>query len=394
MNFYALLPLLSLFTSITLGVYVFFLDPKNSLNRLYAIYVASMALYELGAFLTFIAPSPADALLANKFSILAADFSSALIIHFCFVFIRKDSITNLWYSLIYLPPVILTFFEIQKNAAYIAAQPTYWGYEFVAGPMYVVYSIFAFSYVLFAVFLCLKNRPKMSVKEKKQISLMVIAILIPLGGSVVTDTIPSIFFGVKSVPLATLYTAIFSAMIAYGMRKYGPIKLSESVAAETIIETMADFVVVVSEDMRVMDINSSFSAFLDMKKSDLVGKPISTIPISFKTLLSQVAEQKAVRNYEKELVSLTADKPITLSINATAIYSGSEVTGYVLVMHDMSHTKELIVNLEKTKKEIEAKQLKLEEDAAQLKKMNDLMINRELKMAEMKKDMERLQAKA
>jgi uncharacterized radical SAM superfamily Fe-S cluster-containing enzyme len=126
-----------------------------------------------------------------------------------------------------------------------------------------------------------------------------------------------------------------------------------------------------------------------------MNKPISSILKSQGDL--KIANEDFFNYPWKDVRMQIADKnggkPTSVLVNGSFVISSGKKQGLVLVMHNMTQIDELIDNLKKKTEESEASKQKLIENMEELKKLNDLMLGRELRIAELKKQVADLENK-
>ncbi|MBN1462098.1 MAG: hypothetical protein JW922_00290, partial [Paludibacteraceae bacterium] len=89
MNPFALSGLLTGITSFAMGVFVYFKNPKNKVNRLWSLFTFSVAIWGFGAFKIGITKQPDQALIWWKVAHIGVILIPVLFIHFINTFLAR-----------------------------------------------------------------------------------------------------------------------------------------------------------------------------------------------------------------------------------------------------------------------------------------------------------------
>jgi PAS domain S-box-containing protein len=153
---------------------------------------------------------------------------------------------------------------------------------------------------------------------------------------------------------------------------------------EAILASIGDGLVMVGIEGNIIYVNKSFEEMLGWKMQEVVGKSmvevvptedINRILVQFKEeILSQVLNgEKFVADLTNPFYFIRRDKSrFPVSIIVTPVALGEKIIGAVETFRDITHEKEITESL--------ATQVK------KLQHMNDLMVGRELRMVELKKE--------
>ncbi len=127
------------------------------------------------------------------------------------------------------------------------------------------------------LYLAIRYHSKLIDKVKKaQVRLLIIGLFIPLILFLVSGVILP-YSGMTIPDLTTTGLFIMIVFIGYGIRKYKLFILTPAVAAETILNTMADALFLVSLEGEIVSTNKAACQLLRYQESQLIGQRIEVI---------------------------------------------------------------------------------------------------------------------
>ncbi|MEG3225494.1 MAG: hypothetical protein BME94_08335 [Methanobacteriales archaeon Met13] len=209
-------------------------------------------------------------------------FVPALMLNIALTFRGKFEFheNKLKYLLIYLPAIVLSILGIGTNLIFDNAVMEYYGWTYNIPADATLFALMSFWTILWAIiatiifFSYYKNSKE--DMERKQAKYIFIGLYVPLILSLVSDIIFPIFW--QKVPEMTMTPIpIGLAIIAYGMWKYQFPVLTPSLAADKIINTMSNILIILDHKKRIFKINPAVSILLGYAEEDLHGKDIKFI---------------------------------------------------------------------------------------------------------------------
>jgi PAS domain S-box-containing protein len=204
------------------------------------------------------------------------------------------------------------------------------------GPSFWLNVVYSYSLLLAGSFVLLRRVRRSTDLYRYQIILLWVAVFIPWSGNVVYifKLLPN--FYVDLTPLGFLLSAL--ALVAAFFR-FQFVDLSP-MARSTVLENLADGLLVLDEQHRVVDLNSKAVSIFGHEPETLIGQPIAEILSTFcksaqgwsfpdgralqKTFLETITFVKGGQSsyYELQISPLAADK--------------SHVVGYVVLLRDVT----------------------------------------------------------
>jgi PAS domain S-box-containing protein len=391
-----------------LAGFVLFKDPKSSLNRVCALLCVSFAIWSFGDLLTNIY------LKTNPFFSIGWCIFPSFALWFILVFTKKKRIFKYWiiYLLFFLLPLIFIYKQWQGLLLVdIATTPYAWFTVWSKSIWTYLYYAYYLSFILTGFYLVFDfMRKTKDFAEKSQAKIiLIVGIITLILGSVTNVLLPEL--KIHIVPsIASILTTIWAAGTVYAITKYGLMTVTPTLATEAVIMSLTDSLILVNLEGKITFANKTTSDLLGYKGGELIGKSIDFLTEgkpSFEGLL----KEEIIRNYETNYVSGSGEK-IPVSLNSSLIKDKSgKLAGAVVIAHDIREIRKLIAELgekiktlevasrkaEKTRlatlnilEDVEETRIALQERVAELEKFNKLSVGRELKMIELKEEIQRL----
>lgn len=358
MNF---LPFLHFFVFLAyscLLIFILWKDPKSLLNRICAALMACFVIWSFGSIFIYNPLVSIDTviLVNNLISIGWIGFA-CIFLWFALIFTEKKKIleTRITYPLIFILPLLLIYKQWTGflTVDYIKQS---WGWESVwAGTIWAyLFFLYYLSFMAIGLYLILNFGRK--IKEpinKKQAKIIFITALIALVFSTLTDVILPVLDLVVLPSFGNIISLIWVSGIVYAIAKYKLMAITPVTAAENIISTMTDSLILLDRQGNIVTVNKATSDLSGYGKDELKGKPIE---IFFKekdfknSLLDTAIKKEAIRNYELNLKTKSEDNiPVIFSSSAMVDRAGGMV-GIVCNIKDISKRKQAEDRLKEEKK--------------------------------------------
>lgn len=343
-----------------------------------------------------IASTPATSLLWSRGTDATAVLASGFLLRFIFIsiypeFMKRRLIVWGYLSLAVLAAVIVT---VTPFSTYETVK-TWWGYYPHHAIGFYILNTYVVISGVFILLLPLYNFKSLNDQQQKQMRIFIVSFMIPIiGGTVSEVIIPAI--GMQTPPLTTILFSITGVSMAYAIWKYHFLSFTPGLLLKEIFNTIKDIIIVIDANSGITLANSKFSKITSMTSEKLLGVPIQKVLYEVRgQLLSNDFFWKSPIHNRRMFVNSgdSAANDVPIMLDCVTILDGDSLQGAVLYGRDMTQMDLLLEELQKKTIDLESSKKQLESRVQEIEKFNTIMVGRELKMAEMKKDMEALQAK-
>ncbi len=269
-------------SSICIGLFVYFNSSKKNLAKLFLLFTIAGFYWSLTGFLLRDASIFEQALLMQKIGGLWP-FCIAIFAHFAFFYIKIDKFFKnkiLFYTVLYAPAVFFSFFEITTNEITIVVKSSlgFWTSSTPQGSiLYIASTVWSWSISTIAIFFVLlhliKEKPS---KKKAQTKFVFIGLCTPFFLSTFSESIFPLF----SMPLFKMTVPGFGLgliFIGYAIYKYELFEINPTIAADEIISTMQDYLILTNEEKKIQTVNPSILKTTKYSKDDLIGEKIDIL---------------------------------------------------------------------------------------------------------------------
>ncbi len=207
-------------------------------------------------------------------------------------------------------------------------------------------------------------------KVKKQTWFLIIAIVIPFIGGVLTQgVLPQ--FHIRIFPVGIPLNTINALIIAYALIKYGSSVIDPSAIASSVTKIMHNGLIVTDSKSIIVLTNPFIEQFLGYQENELVGKEVRVIfsdtqsYLDFESKITSVLKTQEAVGPEEMIVASSAGEKMPINLYASNYqdkFNGQEAR--ILVLADIQKLKSLQEQLKEEKENIEQK---VEERTYQLK---------------------------
>ncbi|UCF99970.1 MAG: response regulator [Spirochaetaceae bacterium] len=211
---------------------------------------------------------------------------------------------------------------------------------------------------------------------RMQVAIVSIGVLLPVAGSIFTLLGLAPTFHRDMVPITF---AVGHLIVAWGLFRYRLLDIVP-IARNTVVEAMADAVLVLDAQNRVADLNPAAERLIDLPSSKAIGQPAGQVLSTFEHLFDRI------RNIEQAHEQITVgsgknQRIFELTILPLRDRSG-RLTGRLIMAHDISEREHSLSELNRYRDNLERI---VEERTAELKREIEERTNLETQLRQSQK---------
>ena len=432
-SIFTFLDLFSAIVFFLLGYYVFLKDTKRMANRLFFIFTLALTIVAISSFqLRLIGfkpglpseeatkPVPREKLYLLDFwnwvGWIGISFVASLLFHLTLVILEKKKLLEKKKYYIFIIYLLSFLFLFWVSFSEVAETNFYF---------YFLFTIYFISTCLTSFFLLIKEYFTLkSPQEKIKISYFIIGFLISAVGAIILDVLMPLvksgeFWGVT---YSLYFTTLGYIFIAIGILRHS-LFIDYREILETIFKRLAELVIVTDKEGLILLTNEITQAKLNLREEEILNQNISQLFKEKETWPSLREKlKKQGETLEEKLTLLTKEKeeiPFLVSISQTkegVILVGRDIkellsyqeklkeevqkrtqelqeTKSILEVKVQARTKELQELADSLEEQVQERTQELQKRVEELERFHKLTLGRELKMIELKREIERLRKK-
>ena len=330
---------LTMLAIFALGVFVLNRERYSSVSLSFFLMTIPAGVWLLTFSFMYCSKAEAVALWWAKAAYLGVPFIPAAIYYFTVKVLRlytqhKKMVWASWLASACFSAVIIgTSWMIQRPYQY------WWGFY----PKYELISVFYLAYFFGMMLVCLnyyriEYKKPYSKTHQRRVKSLLIAFAVAYLASV--DYLPK--FGVAVYPFGYVCILVFIVLTARTITRYRLVDITSSFAAEKIIGTMEDALLVLDNENIIRVANDAAAELFYLPKENLMGKHISSITASFSSIGGlDSASNTYEQHYEIEHTLLKSGKKIYLSVARSSMKDALGLPmATILILKDMTQMKE------------------------------------------------------
>lgn len=344
----AILCLISASITFGLGVFVFARNPKNRENQLFLFLCTAGSFW---AFFEFMLRQANDVSFAFVWNIIGSVWviTIPVSIHFVLVFthhpLGKKKYFPIIFTLFYIPALVFLIYDVAHAWTYQFTFIEGYGFDSTPEPSHLLYIpeiIYAFTIAFTSIITCIWSyykTPEKDEKVRKQALLVLMGISFPSGAGLIGIIFFSNISNGLSVAVAIGYLG-FAICISIAILRYGLFIVSPRTAADTIIGTIPDALILTTCDGKIITINPSG---LHMMGSDKGKKDNSHIrkfieESDFSRIIQKIEQNGSVS--DEEILFSGESGPVPVSISASDVRDpDGKMVGLVFIIRDITDRK-------------------------------------------------------
>jgi len=364
MNVFSYISLAAFFVCFFLGNFIYHRNTKSQLNIMIAVLSIIVGFLAFAEFQYRQTSDFQTAYLWLKISGLWP-IVPAILLHISLIFTGKTNLlkNKLIYVLIYAPALIIAILAVDTNWLLQGIVNEYWGWTYIYPRNSLFFYIMSLWTVLCAFFaggICFWYYLKTKDIKRLQAKYLIAGLYLPLLISMFSDVIlPNMSIRIPETTM--MMSTIGIGFISYGIWKYRFPALTAAIAADQIVSTMSNFLIMLDHKRNIVTINNATTALLGYSKEELIGKPLEYL---FKDQTWEASNNLSnntsdtIVNFETCLKSKYDDLiPVLLSKSVIKDENGN-VMGIVCIGNNIIEIKEA---KDKIKASLDEKELLLKE---------------------------------
>jgi PAS domain S-box-containing protein len=274
-------------------------------------------------------------------------FTVALLFHFILIFTEKTKLfsNKLVVFLIYAPAAFFSFLELTTNLVSGELVKGTWGYTYniqETSFLFWIGSTWLFTLAIFGLVLSLRYCSKVTNTKKTQAKFVSFGFSIPLFSSLISQVYP-ILSEIQIPDFSVISTTALCVFVGYAIWKHNLFLLNPITAAENIISTMPDGLILVDVEGKIISTNKSMLNLLNYSESELLEKPIDLLleNKNFSIERLEKMDRNGLKNYEITFKPKTGNT-IPVNISASLIRDKEGKTqGAVAIVRDITEKKKM-----------------------------------------------------
>lgn len=333
-----------------LTVFVIWKSPRALINWACAGIPACLAVWSFAFIFVHNPEVPKDTakFFMNIASIGWVSFSSFLLL-FLLIFTRNKKILRpgTVYFVLFIVPAVFIYEQWAGHLLSDLARQSYgWGSVWARSIWPYLFFAYVVSFAAVGLYLVYSYmRSAETLCERKSARVIYAAgIMTFIFGPITDILLPEL--NLQRIPnIANLIGLIWNSGIIYAVVRYKLLVLTPAIAAENIISTMADALILAGPDSVMLTVNQYACDLLGYKREELVGKPFSNIlpmrSLSGESVFEELIKKGVVRDHEIKYIT-KEEKVIPVSFSGSVIRDKSgALAGIVTIARDITERKKV-----------------------------------------------------
>ncbi len=277
-------------------------------------------------------------------------------VHFALVFTESKLAKGKFpYLILYTPAVAFALISLATDQLYGSITRHYWGYVALYSDTWItpLTGLWSGGLSIFAAVITIRYYLKVKDKTKKlQAKCIAIGLSIPVIAYSTTNIVfPRV--GIEIPNLGNISTGILISLVAYAMWKYELFSINPALAAENIISTMPDSLVLADLKGKIIKVNRALINFSKYAEMELIDRPILDLFLDSQKgiiVLNELTEKRKITNLETQFKTKAGkEKTVTISASIVENNRGQDI-GITCIIHDITYRKLMEEKLLKTER--------------------------------------------
>jgi len=344
MTFWPFINFFSFIVFLQLAVYILVKNPKSALNRVCFALILCFSIWSFGKIFIHNPLVPEKSVrLLEKINSLGWISLSSFFLWFALIFAQKKKLLKIklfYVPLLSLPALFIYKYWHESFVRVFVKKPYGWAIIFPDSIWDYFFYAYYFSFLILGFYLIYNFGQKVKGGAQKNQSKIIFktGIITLILGSLTDVILPE--FNIYSIPdLANVFALIWAVGLVYAMAKYKFLTISPATAAENIISTMNDLLVLLDAEGKIVDVNQAGQDISGYRDEELKGESINFLfenGTSKDDLSTSVLNKERIGNYKVFLRTKDRRKiPVLFSSSLLKDNLGS-LTGVVCAAKDIS----------------------------------------------------------
>lgn len=337
-SLYAAPPLFTSSAILALGLFVLIQEKHSTVKGSFFLLTFTISLW-LSAFgLMFLAANEVTAYRWAKLAYIAVPSVPAAGYFFAATILRNHRQQKRKIFLFFTASLAFSAILVGTPWFFDGVRQYAWGYY----PQYTLWSLFYLAYFFGVTGLCIRNffleyRSASLPVHRARMRLLLIGSAIAC--LAILDYLPK--FGVPLYPFGYAGILVFTVLTAFVVTIYRLVDITPSFAAERIIGTMGDGLLVLDVEDIIRVANDKIAELFDVRREDLVGTPLSSLSESFPLKTSAEHVHRVGADHAYEMAHERADgRVLLLSVSESGMKDEKGcVIATVLMVKDLTQLK-------------------------------------------------------
>ena len=240
-------------------------------------------------------------------------------------------------TLVWAAGLVFVFLFVATNRVMVGLYDYSWGFYPRYGAAAIPYLVYFVGVLACSLWeFIARLRGASPGRERARLQALVLAFAISYFAML--DYLPAL--GIPLPPVGYVPILLFLGICAWTIRRYRLLDLTPSFAAEQILATMADPLIVLDPDGCIRIANEAVEAVLSLEGADLIGSPVEALAPgdpATGALLRDLLEHPSV--HDRELL-LGAGRGVEVSLAASPLHDAAgAVVGVVVIARDIRERK-------------------------------------------------------
>jgi PAS domain S-box-containing protein len=352
-NFYSLPVLLTSAAVAALGLWIFFNKKDSLVNISFLVMCLSIGTWFGGLGMMYLSAGSGLAKFWFSVSFVGVTLIASSVLAFTVLYLNKEKQFKYLILLGYVFSVLFYFLFLYSSHFLIGIKKHFWGWYPLYGPASYPFIVQWCAFMMISPWLYVRALRQANASiERQRLKYMLIGFMIGYIG--IVDFIAT--FGFSFYPFGYLPVLCFVAIMAYSVKRY-QLLITPSMAADTIVNTMADALIVFDSDGNITSVNPVTQGLFKYERSALMGKAARDLFLEKnlfeQNVLAELAAGGMTRNFEMTALDSSGENiPVSLSIGVIRDDAG-QVNGYVCIARDVRVTRLFIEELTRKTQETE-----------------------------------------